>query len=83
MKKHRQKYFPISIPKLEWWHGDAWPIILAFRGNHPVYRTERHSAGGDASRDIVHTERMSTETRNGPGDETDKGVEFQHLKTGS
>lgn len=34
----------ITVTRIPWWHGDAWPIILALRGGRPIYRTRRDIA---------------------------------------
>ncbi|MFP4209689.1 MAG: hypothetical protein ACLFR8_00495 [Alkalispirochaeta sp.] len=43
MKRRAGKHnYPlIEVERIGWWHGDAWPIILAYQGNRPIYRTAR------------------------------------------
>ena len=80
VKNNRGKYFSISIEKLEWWHGDSWPIILAFRGDHPVYRTERHPEDEHAPDRVIRTEQIPTDS---PDKSVDADEVYHHLKTGS
>ncbi|MDA3950126.1 MAG: hypothetical protein PF508_13025 [Spirochaeta sp.] len=92
-KKGRQEYFSILFEKLEWWHGDSWPIILAFRGNRPLYRTQRNDTADVAPDHVVSTTRLTTVEQDdeefisaadaAESRQDDARRDFHHLKTGS